>query len=731
MVSLQRPSVISSLHSVESSTASPNSISSSKNSFQVDDAVYVLGYSPRLTGVVQYVGETLEMGNDCWLGLILTGNSQGKGDSDGLWKGVRYFTSAPNNGIFVKEGQVEKRRLTKLESLRLRRELPLPKIREGTTDELNQSKEGKDSGSTTLAIVSPKNQNTKVNKNCGCTNLTIEQNLKSGGQRQKMEHEDPTRETTKQKSEEGIHEATDITREDNENENPSDEEAISIDSKKGIENEVRDSPEIIGEGQSVCNDVKENEGLRKDKEEVKRKLALTQLEQRLKDLRSLKKSIKAECEEEEREDQESKPRDRANADRANQLEQRLNDLSSLKNSIRAACQDEKREDQDSKPHDRSNVDCSNLGQGNNSNNRKMNKLEELRLLRKHSVMDCRQTRVGDSMVTPLRSNKSCDSKSTNLKSANSKIATATAISSSNEDRTADKFTIRERSELFQQDPIFTPSAVKKETKNSRVQRLSDYFEKHSKNNVGNKNASDSSGCQNELENSTETKETGNNAPLESTRSVQSSGSGSRETPEYKDGTKQSNDPNQITTVKQFCDSVKNKRDLELKRLRDLRKRLAVLRELNPIKVSTVASSLTTASSSPIPDASSILVGKVGKSKNVPQQERLEKLFVELEAKKKENEKLRKLMETSRRKVHHLTVQNKTLEGKLGVSEKEATFYKSILSLENTKTDNDDEREILYLEKTDNDDLLLIAENNSEKTFSKEQQNIGACRSADM
>lgn len=709
MVSLQKSSVISSLHSVESSTISANLISSSNNSssdssFQVDDAVYVLGYSPRLTGVVQYVGETLEMGNDCWLGLILTGNSQGKGDSDGLWKGVRYFTSAPKNGIFVKEGQVKKRRLTKLESVRLQRELSLPKSQQVTTGGINQSKECKASGSPTLAIASPKNQNTKVNTDSGCANLAIEQNLKSGGQNQKMEHKDPTRETTKQKSKERIHDATDITREDTGKENPNDEETISIDSKSGIENEERDGPEIIGELKLVCSGVKENDGLRKDVEEVKRKLALTQLEQRLKALRSLKKSIRAECqEEEEREDQESRPRDRLNVDRTNQLEQRLKDLSSLKRSIRAACQEEKREDQESKPHDRSNLDCSNLVQGKNNDNRKMNKLEELRLLRKHSVLDCRQTRAGDSMVTPLRSNKSCDS---NSETAYSKIATARGISSSSEDRTADKYTRRKKSKSLQQDPIFTPSDVQTETKDSRVKKLSDYFEKHSKKNVGNQNSFDTSGCQNVVENSTETKEFG--APLEeSSRSVQSSGSGSSESApeENEDRTKQQKkDRNQITKAKEFCDSVKNKRDLELKRLRDLRKRLAVLREKT-----VVSSSSTTASSS----ASSILA--VVQSKNVQQQkERLEKLTADLEAKKKENDELRNLMETSRRKIHNLTIQNQTLEGKLAVSERETAFCKSMLS---------------SLEKTKTDDLLLMSKNNGGKNFSKEQQKMVSCRSA--
>lgn len=64
-------------------------------------------------------------GND-WVGIRLTGASVGKGKNDGSVKGVHYFdagANSTNNGMFVKKNNVKKRSLSRLEELRLRREL--------------------------------------------------------------------------------------------------------------------------------------------------------------------------------------------------------------------------------------------------------------------------------------------------------------------------------------------------------------------------------------------------------------------------------------------------------------------------------------------------------------------------------------------------------------------------------------------------------------------------------
>jgi len=116
--------IVTKTRDISYSTQSDSSlVSSSARSLEIEDAVYVMGFSPRLTGVVKYMGETLERGNDTWVGIRLTCRSMGKGHSDGAWKGVRYFICEPMDGIFVKEELVVKRRLTKLEELRSRREI--------------------------------------------------------------------------------------------------------------------------------------------------------------------------------------------------------------------------------------------------------------------------------------------------------------------------------------------------------------------------------------------------------------------------------------------------------------------------------------------------------------------------------------------------------------------------------------------------------------------------------
>ena len=94
------------------------------SNFQINDAVHVeRGDSQQLEGVVAYLGKVQFSQGDDWVGVRLTGTSVGLGKNDGSVQGVSYFQSGPNGGVFVRKANVSKRELTKLEALRLKREL--------------------------------------------------------------------------------------------------------------------------------------------------------------------------------------------------------------------------------------------------------------------------------------------------------------------------------------------------------------------------------------------------------------------------------------------------------------------------------------------------------------------------------------------------------------------------------------------------------------------------------
>ena len=79
--------------------------------------------NPPLEGVVLYLGP-VDFADGDWVGVRLTGSSVGKGKNDGTVQGRAYFKNCPpNGGTFVRASQVHKRTLTKLEELRLMREL--------------------------------------------------------------------------------------------------------------------------------------------------------------------------------------------------------------------------------------------------------------------------------------------------------------------------------------------------------------------------------------------------------------------------------------------------------------------------------------------------------------------------------------------------------------------------------------------------------------------------------
>ena len=80
--------------------------------------------SPPLHGVVAFLGPVSFTEGDDWVGVRLTGDSVGRGKNDGSVKGIQYFDNCgENGGMFVKKGVLTKRKLTRLEELRLKREL--------------------------------------------------------------------------------------------------------------------------------------------------------------------------------------------------------------------------------------------------------------------------------------------------------------------------------------------------------------------------------------------------------------------------------------------------------------------------------------------------------------------------------------------------------------------------------------------------------------------------------
>lgn len=92
--------------------------------FQVNDAVFVnLDSSRSFEGVVAYIGTVQFADGDDWVGIRLTGSSAGQGKNDGSVQDTQYFKCPDNCGMFVRLSAVSKRTLSRLEELRLRREL--------------------------------------------------------------------------------------------------------------------------------------------------------------------------------------------------------------------------------------------------------------------------------------------------------------------------------------------------------------------------------------------------------------------------------------------------------------------------------------------------------------------------------------------------------------------------------------------------------------------------------
>lgn len=98
--------------------------------FQINDAVYISQphQQNQLQGVVLFVGQ-VDFASGKWVGVRLTGNSVGEGNTDGEVSGKRYFSSDVNCGVFVRPDQVTKRKLNRIEELRLKREAILTPVK--------------------------------------------------------------------------------------------------------------------------------------------------------------------------------------------------------------------------------------------------------------------------------------------------------------------------------------------------------------------------------------------------------------------------------------------------------------------------------------------------------------------------------------------------------------------------------------------------------------------------
>eukprot|EP00566_Odontella_aurita_P003324 CAMPEP_0113548030 /NCGR_PEP_ID=MMETSP0015_2-20120614/12676_1 /TAXON_ID=2838 /ORGANISM="Odontella" /LENGTH=1474 /DNA_ID=CAMNT_0000448633 /DNA_START=17 /DNA_END=4441 /DNA_ORIENTATION=- /assembly_acc=CAM_ASM_000160 len=77
-----------------------------------------------LQGVIAHLGPVKFSPDPDWVGVRLTGPSVGQGKNDGSVRGVRYFGGCgANGGVFVRKAAIRRRTLTRLEELRLKREL--------------------------------------------------------------------------------------------------------------------------------------------------------------------------------------------------------------------------------------------------------------------------------------------------------------------------------------------------------------------------------------------------------------------------------------------------------------------------------------------------------------------------------------------------------------------------------------------------------------------------------
>jgi len=91
--------------------------------FEINQAVYVSQpqhKEGRLEGIVEFFGQ-VDFASGKWVGVRLTGNSIGAGNTNGEVSGKQYFSCDTNCAVFVRPDQVTKRKLSRIDELRLRR----------------------------------------------------------------------------------------------------------------------------------------------------------------------------------------------------------------------------------------------------------------------------------------------------------------------------------------------------------------------------------------------------------------------------------------------------------------------------------------------------------------------------------------------------------------------------------------------------------------------------------
>jgi len=93
--------------------------------FKLNDPVKVTQKNDApLQGIIAYLGPVDFAEGDDWVGVRLTGDSVGRGKNDGSVHGKVYFSAAQENGgVFVRRANVSPWVLSKLEELRLKREI--------------------------------------------------------------------------------------------------------------------------------------------------------------------------------------------------------------------------------------------------------------------------------------------------------------------------------------------------------------------------------------------------------------------------------------------------------------------------------------------------------------------------------------------------------------------------------------------------------------------------------
>ena len=116
----------------------------------------------KLEGVVAFLGKVDFAEGDDWVGVRLTGSSAGQGKNEGSVKGKSYFKSPPSCGLFVRKAALEVRKLTKIEELRLRRELASTGIPSVATTTTTPSAAGKSTTDTASGSTTPTSRSCRL-----------------------------------------------------------------------------------------------------------------------------------------------------------------------------------------------------------------------------------------------------------------------------------------------------------------------------------------------------------------------------------------------------------------------------------------------------------------------------------------------------------------------------------------------------------------------------------------